>query len=294
MRTRFLAKIGANHRGDLARALGLIDAAAEAGCTAVCFEHGSARAPFAPEAWQAEPERCRREAGGVPESFLAALSGRTRARGLQLGVTPLACADLARIVPWVDLVCVAPTQLPWRELLVHAARCARPLVLGTALATLDEVRAAVECLRRGGATDWTLLHGVGGQPTPVEHANLAAIETLRRTFSASIGWADSTRDPSVLERAVRRYGSAWIELAFDLERGKGPSDAWLPGEIAWVIHNLARAAPVELCRSHRADGDGRKEPRALETEERPWRVDPADGLRPTLELRQRWARPSAA
>ena len=53
---------------------------------------------------------------------------------------------------------------------------------------------------------------------------------------------------------------------------------------------LARPQPGELARSHPADGDGKKAPRDSEAEERVWRTDPSDGLRPLLATRRRLAR----
>jgi N-acetylneuraminate synthase len=68
----------------------------------------------------------------------------------------------------------------------------------------------------------------------------------------------------------------------------------VPGEIAWVIKNLERALPSELSRTHACDGDGKKAPRAVEAEEREWRTDPSDGLRPLLATRRRLVKEVAA
>jgi len=165
------------------------------------------------------------------------------------------------------------------------------------MATLEEVRQGVQTLRQNGCGPLTLLHGVEARPVPVEEANLAAIETLRRTFELPIGWADRTRDPAVVERAVRRFGATTV--AFDLtctarERDPVRRTSWYPGEIGWVLQELARSLPSALRQAHPADGDGRKEPRAIEAGARQWRTDPADGLRPMAVLRRRLARDPAA
>ncbi len=297
MKTRFVAEVCSNHQRDLGRALAFVDAAAEAGCAAVKFQQFRVRELFAPEALRANPELLERVAWELPESFNAQLAARARARGIQYASTPFYRAAVDLLAPYVHFFKIASYQLLWSELLGAVARTGKPVVLATGMATLEEVRAGVECLRKNGCKELTLLHCVSAYPTPVSEANLAAIETLRKTFDVPAGWSDHTRDPEVLERAVRRFGASMIEFHLDLDGRGGEYEmghCWLPGEIAWVIKNLARAVPSDLRRSHPADGDGKKEPRAAEAEERQWRTDPSDGLRPLLATRRRLVRQTAA
>jgi N-acetylneuraminate synthase len=297
MKTRFVAEACSNHGRHLERALALVDAAHEVGCAAVKFQQFRVRELFAPEALRAHPQLLERQRWELPESFNAALAARARQKGLAFASTPFYRDAVAALAPHVDFFKLASYQLLWHELLALVARTGKPVVLATGMATLEEVRAGVECLRDAGCTDLTLLHCVSTYPAPAGEANLAAIETLRKTFQVPVGWSDHTRDPEVLERAALRFGADMVEFHLDLD-GRGAEYAaghcWLPGEIAWVIRNLARPRPGELRRSHPADGDGRKEARATEAGERQWRTDPSDGLRPLLVLRARLARESAA
>jgi N-acetylneuraminate synthase len=296
MKPRFVAEVCSNHKSDLGRSLALVDAAAEAGCAAVKFQQFRVRELFAPEALRAHPHLLERTGWELPEEFNAQLAARARARGIQYASTPFYRAAVDLLAPHVHFFKIASYQLLWLELLAAVARTGKPVVLATGMATLEEVRAGVECLRTNGCKDLTLLHCVSAYPTPVAEANLAAIETLRRNFQVPVGWSDHTRDPEVLERAVRRFGASMIEFHLDLD-GRGGEYAmghcWLPGEIGWVIKNLERAVPAELRRSHPADGDGKKEPRPSEAEERLWRTDPKDGLRPLLATRRGLVRQAA-
>lgn len=289
MKTRFVAEVCSNHQGDLGRALAFVDAAADVGCAAVKFQQFRVRELFAPEALRAHPQLLERVAWELPESFNAQLAARARARGIQYASTPFYRAAVDLLAPHVHFFKLASYQLLWSEMLAAVARTGKPVVLATGMATLAEVRAGVECLRQSGCKDLTLLHCVSAYPTSASEANLAAIETLRKTFNLPSGWSDHTRDPEVLERAVRRFGAAMVEFHLDLD-GRGGEYAaghcWLPGAIAWVIKNLERAVPAELRRSHPSDGDGKKEPRPSEAEERQWRTDPSDGLRPLLVTRR--------
>jgi N-acetylneuraminate synthase len=297
MKTRFVAEVSSNHQRDLARALAFIDSAAEIGCAAVKFQQFKIRELFAPEALAAHPKLLEREKWEFPESFNAELAARARAKKIQFASTPFYRGAVELLAPHVDFFKLASYQLLWTEMLALVARTKKPVVLATGMASLEEVKQAVGTLRTNGCTDLTLLHCVSSYPAKAAEANLAALETLRKSFGCAAGWSDHTRDPAVLERAVRRWQAAMIEFHYDLD-GQGDEakggHCWLPGQIAWVIQNLAKPQPCELSRSHVADGDGLKKPRDSEAEERGWRTDPSDGLRPLLATRRRLARELAA
>ena len=297
MKPRFVAEVCSNHGRRLDRALAFVDKAAELGCYAVKFQQFRVRELFAPEALRAHPHLLAREKWELPESFNAELAARARERGLAFSSTPFYLEAVDVLAPHVDFFKVASYQLLWHALLARVARAGKPVVLATGMANLEEVRSAVDVLRRNGCAELTLLHCVSAYPTPVQAANLSAIETLRRTFGVPAGWSDHTRDPAVIERAVRRFGATMIEFHLDLDR-KGEEyeigHCWLPGEIHWVIRNLERPAPSSLQVTHLADGDGVKRPCDAEAQERQWRTDPSDGLRPLLETRAHLARVDVA
>jgi sialic acid synthase SpsE len=297
MSVRLVAEVCSNHNQELERALAFVDAAAELDCSAVKFQQFRIEALFSPEALAAHPKLLERKKWELPESFNPVLAARARERGIGFASTPFYLEAVDQLAPHVDFFKLASYQLLWLDMLAAVARTGKPVVLATGMATLDEVRAGVACLRTHGCKDLTLLHCVSAYPTPLEECNLAAIETLRREFKVPVGWSDHTRRADVLERAVRRFGASMIEFHFDLD-GKGAESAaghcWLPGEIHWAARNLVRAAPAELARSHRADGDGIKRPRPLEVHEAGWRTDPRDGLRPLAETRRALKRESAA
>lgn len=297
MKTRFVAEVSSNHQRDLARALAFVDSAAEVGCAAVKFQQFRIKELFSPEALAAHPKLLEREKWECPESFNAELAARAREKKLQFASTPFYRGAVELLAPHVDFFKLASYQLLWTEMLTLVARTKKPVVLATGMGTLEEVRAAVATLRTHGCTDLTLLHCVSSYPAKAAEANLAAIETLRKSFGCAAGWSDHTREPAVLERAVRRWQAAMIEFHYDLD-GQGDEakggHCWLPGQIAWVIQNLAKSQAGALARSHIADGDGQKKPRDSEAEERGWRTDPSDGLRPLLTTRRRLARELAA
>ena len=157
------------------------------------------------------------------------------------------------------------------------------MVLSTGMATMDEIIAAAATLKRAGARDVTFLHCVSAYPTPPAEANLAAIAAIRSATGCKTGWSDHTRTPAVIERAVHRWDAAAVEFHLDLD-GEGAEYAaghcWLPGEIAPVIARIRQ--------SFVADGTGFKEPQPSEIDDREWRADPVDGMRPLRHVRAAW------
>lgn len=292
---KLVAEVSSNHGADLGRALAFVDAAAELGFDAVKFQQFKVRRLFAPEALRAHPELLKRERWELPEAMNAPLAERAHGRGLLYTSTPFYLAAIDALFPHVDAYKVASYQILWHDLLRAVAATHKPVVLATGLATLDEVRAAVDVLGEAGARDVTLLHCVSLYPTPPEQANLSAIATLRAAFHLPIGWSDHTRRPDLAARAVRRFDACMIELHLDLD-GLGDEYAgghcWLPADVRALHARLA--SPAAEPEQAPCDGDGRKEPRAAEADEVLWRSDPSDGLRPVRAHRARLGRPGGA
>jgi N-acetylneuraminate synthase len=280
MTVRFIAEVSSNHHGDLQRSLAFVDAAADAGCSDVKFQLFRIRELFAPEAIRAKPELLQREAWELDPAFLAPIAARCRARGVGFGCTPFYLEAVAELAPHVDFFKVASYELRWDDLLRACAETGKPVIISTGMATMDEVAHALDVLRAGGCADPTILHCVSGYPTPIAECNLAAIGTMRDAFGCSIGWSDHSVSPSVLYRAIHRWGATTIEFHLDLD-GLGDEfktgHCWLPLDIGVVIRTLDDGV--------RADGSGVKGPAPTEAVERGWRADPSDGLRPTLAVR---------
>ncbi|MCG8590706.1 MAG: N-acetylneuraminate synthase family protein, partial [Proteobacteria bacterium] len=272
-----MAEVSSNHHTDLARCLAFVDRAAAVGCTAVKFQLFRVRQLFAPEILARSPAHRDRERWELPSAFVPVIADRCRQRRIAFGCTPFDLDAVTTLAPHVDFYKIASYELLWHDLLRACVRTGRPIVLSTGMATLDEVRAALDAVEAAGARDVTLLHCVSGYPTPPEAANLSALDTLRSEVASrpgvawKLGWSDHTVNPAVVQRAVHRYGADMIEVHLDLD-GRGDEYAaghcWLPEPLA----ELAAQIRIGLA----ADGDGAKEPAACERPERAWRADPGD------------------
>lgn len=283
MQPFFIAEASSNHAQDLARALAFVDAAADAGCDAVKFQLFKIDRMFAPEILAQSAKHRARKDWELPLSHLESIAARCGLRGIKFSCTPFYLEAVEELRPFVDFYKIASYELLVSPLLQACARTGKPVVLSTGMATLEEITAAAETLKNAGARDVTLLHCVSAYPTPVSEANLSAIAVLREATGLPVGWSDHTRKASVIERAVHHWNAGTIEFHLDLD-GRGAEYAaghcWLPGEIAPVIARIRESLG--------ADGNGFKGPQPSETDDREWRADPSDGMRPMLSVRAVW------
>lgn len=274
--TQFIAEVGSNHNGSLARALELVDTAAAIGCTGVKFQYISARALYVPGFWSKFDDR-----RALDPAWLPTLQGRAHANGLRFGCSVFAVEDVPVVAEYADYLKVASYSLLYGPLLDAVRLTTKPVVLGTGMATLDQIGRAVQWVAGNGFgnEEITLLHCVSGYPTPVVECNLNAMDTLRYYYGTNVGWSDHSGSMAVLLRAVLRHQASMVEAHMDLD-GDGwefGAHCWLSGELHDVIAMTRDGEP--------ADGTGEKLPQPCELAELAWRADPRDGLRPLVAAR---------
>lgn len=283
MSVKFISEVSSNHHRSLERAIEFIRVSKDIGCDAVKFQLFKIDELFAPEILRARPELQKRREWELPVEMLPDLAAACREMKIEFSCTPFYLKAVEELEPHVSFFKIASYELPWTDLLKTCAQTGKPIILSTGMATMDEVQGAYETLAKEGAKDITLLHCNSGYPTPVADCNLKVIETLRSATGAKIGWSDHTVRPSVLHRAIHRYGAETIEFHLDLD-GQGDEfktgHCWLPDAIGSVISTVREG--------FLADGRGAKVPSPSELPDRPWRADPSDGLRPFHEIREKY------
>lgn len=130
----------------------------------------------------------------------------------------------------------------------------KPVIVSTGMATIDEVRKAVEFLRKYGVADLALLHCTSNYPTSIADVNLRAMKTLAHSFDVPIGYSDHTTGIFVPLLAVA-HGACIIEKHFTLNKklpGPDQQASLEPEELKEMVEKIRS---VEL-----ALGDGVKKP----------------------------------
>lgn len=293
---RFIAEISSNHNGDISRCLDLIRAARACGCWGVKFQLFRIEQLFSPEILQTSARHRLRRRWELPLHFLPDLAACAHQEGLAFGCTPfdLEAVDLLR--PRVDFLKIASYELPWLDLVRRCAATGLPLMMSCGMADETEISAAVSAARKAGCEDLSVFHCVSNYPVAPGDCNLAVLGTLRNLLAAEmptaqIGWSDHSVQPQVVFRAVDHWGAEVVEFHLDLD-GQGAEfdggHCWLPAQVEPLIRGREYDPLPE------SDGSAALTAVRSDSDERLWRADPADGLRPNLSVRQEWAARSAA
>lgn len=243
-----VAELGLNHGGSVERAIALVDAAAEAGASAVKLQTIVAEDLIAPDAMapahvQARSLREFFEGFELDEQAHHFVAERARERGLAFLATPfsLAAVEMLERVG-VDAYKIASGDITYGALIERCAQTGRPLLLSTGMANLEEVGRAVGVARFAGARHMALLHCVSSYPVPRGSENLRAIATLGATFGTATGLSDHGRDTSAVPMAVA-LGAAVYERHLILPGDDGVDGAVSsePGELAAAVSSAAAA-----------------------------------------------------
>jgi len=217
---------------------------------------------------------------GATSRIFSKIIKRCKEKKIQFSCTPFYLDAVKELEPFVNFYKIASYELLWDDLLITCALTKKPVIISTGMANLDEINHAVEVLRKN-ECEPKVLHCTSAYPTPSYEANLSAIETIRKSTQCEMGWSDHTVSPGVIHRAIHKWGAKIIEFHLDLE-GKGEEfssgHCWLPHDIEKVIKEIRDA--------EQTDGNGVKEPGRSELNDRQWRTDPSDGLRPFKSIRK--------
>lgn len=228
-----IAEAGVNHNGSLGLAKKMVDAAKEAGVDYVKFQ------TFNPEklvSKYAEKAEYQKEATGSDETQLQMLQKLTltednflslrdycREVGIGFISTPFDIDSIAFLETFdMDFWKVPSgeiTNLPYLEAI---ARTKRKVVMSTGMCDMNEIQATIEVLEKNGTTDITLLHCNTQYPTPYEHVNLSAMNSIRDALHKEVGYSDHTQGIEVPIAAVA-MGATVIEKHFTLDKNmEGP------------------------------------------------------------------------
>jgi len=156
-------------------------------------------------------------------------------------------------IPFYKIPSGEITNLPY---LRHIGSMGKPIVMSTGMATLEEVRAAIEVLMEATVTkdDITILHCNTEYPTPMADVNLQAMLTIQKELGIKVGYSDHTLGIEVPIAAVA-LGARIIEKHFTLDRTmSGPDHA------ASLEPDELQAMVAAIRNIEKAMGDGVKTP----------------------------------
>ncbi len=232
-----IAEAGVNHNGRLDLALRLVDAAVRAGADAVKFQTFKAEDVVTTKAQLAMLRPLE-----LKEKDYAKIIKRCNQRGIIFLSTPHGGFTS---VDWLQKLKVPAfkfgsgdlTTLP---LLQYAAKFKKPMILGTGMATLAEVQAAVQTIKKAGNKKIIVLHATTNYPCPPQEVNLRAMQTMMQKLNVLVGYSDHTLGTQVPVMAAT-LGACVIEKHFTLDKtmpGPDHKASLEPAELKMMVQSV--------------------------------------------------------
>lgn len=236
-----VAELSANHNQDFKQALELIKAAKKAGADAVKIQ------TYTPDTitidcdnryfrigkgslWEGKNLFQLYQEGFMPWEWQPELKKAADDLDMTLFSTPFdrTAVDFLEDmeVPAYKIASFELTDLP---LIEYVAKTGKPVLLSTGMATEQEIKDAINTVRKTGNEQVALLKCTSAYPAPPEEMNLRTIPDLLKKFNVPVGLSDHTLG-WVAPVAAVALGASIIEKHFTLSRADPGPDSVFSAE----------------------------------------------------------------
>jgi len=265
-----IAEAGVNHNGKLKLAYKLVDAAVWAGADAIKFQTFKAEDVVTSFGKMAEYQK--RNIGKkesqlemlkkleLPDNFYKPLIKYCQKKKIMFLSTPhggFKSVDLLQKLK-VHAFKFGSGDLTNLPVLQYAAKFGKTMILGTGMATLKEVRNAIEIIKSVGNNQIIVLHCTTNYPCPFEEVNLRAMRTMMKKLNVLVGYSDHTNGIQVPIMATT-LGASLIEKHFTLDKSMSGPDhkaSLEPNELKEMIDSIRKVKLVmgsEIKRSNKSE-----------------------------------------
>lgn len=214
-KTLIVAEIGVNHEGEFQLACDMIEKASKCNVDAVKFQTFKAENYVSTSL---EERRARVKKFELSYNQFEKLQKIAHKNNLIFFSTPLHKLDIDFLSKISDIIKISSGDLTHLELIDHAAKTNKALIISTGLGTIPEISDAIntvlkrrpKIIKQG---KLAILHCVSSYPTPVEESNLNNIRLLSEKYKCVVGYSDHTLGTKTCELAVA-LGAQIIEKHF--------------------------------------------------------------------------------
>lgn len=247
-----IGEISANHNGNIENAVKLIKAAKEAGVDAIKLQtytadtitidsnneyfqikqgtlwdgrtlHNLYQEAYMPWEWQPKLKKIAEEEGLI---CFSSPFDKTAVDFLE---------DMK--VPAYKVASFEITDIP---LIEYMASKGKPMIIATGIATICDIKLAIDACKRVGNNQIILLKCTSAYPAPLEEVNLKTIANIKETFNVISGLSDHTLGIEVPIAAVA-LGAKVVEKHITLSRADGGPDAEFslePDELKNMVQSI--------------------------------------------------------
>ena len=229
-----IAEMSGNHNQSLERALKIIDAAADAGASAIKIQtytadtltiKGVFKINEKSSLWYGKDLHDLYDEAHTPWDWHKAIFEHAHKRGIICFSSPFdeTAVDLLESLK-NPIYKIASFEINHIPLLKYIAKTGKPVIMSTGASSLSEIAEAVNLLKREGCENLTLLKCTSTYPASAENSNLNTIPHLKELFNCEVGLSDHTMGIGVAVAAIAK-GAIVIEKHFCLDRSEGGVDS---------------------------------------------------------------------
>ena len=252
------AEIGLNHNGNPELARKLIKAAADAGVDGVKFQVFRADTFISGDIAKAKCQKARLDSNEMlfemwqrlelSPTVLHELSIYARDLGMFFYASAFNFESVELLEELgVQVFKVASGEVTNLPLIRRMAEKHHPMIMSMGMASLGEIEAALNAIRRTGNNQVALLHCVANYPTELADVNLRRMEKLRQVFDVPVGYSDHTTSIWSSVAAVA-LGAVFLEKHITLDKNQPGTDHILsadPAEMKAIVQGV-RAVEAAL------------------------------------------------
>tara|TARA_B100000965_G_scaffold402937_1_gene429985 strand:- start:881 stop:1948 length:1068 start_codon:yes stop_codon:yes gene_type:complete len=249
----FIAEAGVNHNGSLSLAFKLVDVAKKSGADAVKFQTFKTDNLILPNA---PKSKYHIETTGSSKKQTWYNLLKTQEMSYEMHYKIINYCKKKEIIflstPYdeesVDMLekfkvkayKIASTDNSNIPLLSYIAKKGKPMLISTAMSNMDEVRDAVNCVKKYIPNKFVLMQCTGNYPAKNQDSNLKVMLTYKKIFNCLYGYSDHT-EGYVNPIAATALGASVYEKHFTLGKSlKGPDHrmSLTPSELKKTIEKI--------------------------------------------------------
>ena len=245
----FIADIGANHDGDLQKALDLINLVAESGGHAAKFQHFSAPSIVSNESFEGLGNKLAHQSewkksvfeiyqdASLSLEWTEALKNECEQLGIDFFTSAYSLELVDFIEPFVDVYKIGSGDITWIEILEHTAKKNKPILLATGASSLEDVARAVTAIKKHTRkiclmqcnTNYT------GSQENFKYCNLNVLKQYKSIYpDLTLGLSDHTPGHSTVLGAIA-LGASVFEKHFTDDNGRdGPDHSFAMNPKTWA------------------------------------------------------------
>ncbi len=244
----FVADIGANHDGDLARAFRLIELAKKAGADAAKFQNFQAAKIVSKHGFAALGNKLSHQASwkksvyetyqdaSLPFLWVKKLKAKCDQVGLEYFTSPYDFESVDLVDPFVNVYKIGSGDITWLEIIEYIAKKSKPVILATGASDMSDVRRAMEVLKTY-SSDIVLMQCNTNYTASAEnfnYINLNVLNSFRDQFpNVILGLSDHIPGHSTVLGAVALGARVFEKHFTDDNNREGPDHKFAMNPESW-------------------------------------------------------------